>query len=409
MTSNADDLVNLLSQQFQDNQQSSSSSRGKKSGNANSGSQNSHWSADKLANLLNMEMDEADQVEGNFFLSMLSGDKFFAFDNHTVEQIPRLISQAASQLRSTQHFNATKLYNQYSAKIGFPTATGLPFVFSFSLPSYVYVGGAAQAKAHPDPASGSKDQIQIPTTINATVDVELTYSAKAQGKMGFITPFNHKRYTAALHKNVHLHLPLRASLDLDFENSKIRAKVQPLDTQQKHKLLEYSTVAYTVKHDILDLSPALNNDNARPIHTGNVKRWENTVGQDSTGYAFDVKSETEGKPISVSMAWNAMVRYDVIAALMYGTAENSIDNKNYTIVYNPQQSSAKLAKFILAYDDEQDGQDASAESGRQGHNKHRGSQESRESSDNAAIASSSSPDSAQRRQQFLRKAAAGIQ
>lgn len=138
-------------------------------------------------------------------------------------------------------------------------------------------------------------------------------------------------------------------------------------------------------------------------------QWENTVGQDSTGYAFDVKSETEGKPISVSMAWNAMVRYDVIAALMYGTAENSIDNKNYTIVYNPQQSSAKLAKFILAYDDEQDGQDASAESGRQGQNKHRGSQESRESSDNAAIASSSSPDSTQRRQQFLRKAAAGIQ
>lgn len=105
MTSNADDLVNLLSQQFQDNQQSSSSSsRGKKSGNANSGSQNSHWSADKLANLLNMEMDEADQVEGNFFLSMLSGDKFFAFDNHTVEQIPRRKLNS-----SIQNFNCTEV------------------------------------------------------------------------------------------------------------------------------------------------------------------------------------------------------------------------------------------------------------------------------------------------------------
>lgn len=100
----------------------------------------------------------------------------------------------------------------------------------------------------------------------------LRYSAKAQGRLGFITPYNHKRYSAALHKNIHVHVPLRASVDIDVENNKVYAKMQPLEGHQKHKLFEYSTVAYTVKHDILDLYPALNGNNAEIIHVRSLRR-----------------------------------------------------------------------------------------------------------------------------------------
>lgn len=91
--------------------------------------------------------------------------------------------------------------------------------------------------------------------------------------MGFITPYNHKRYTAALHKNVHVHVPLRVALDIDVDSSKVNAKVQPLNANKKDKLFEYSTVAYTAKHDILDLQPELNaNSNVEEIHVRPVKR-----------------------------------------------------------------------------------------------------------------------------------------
>lgn len=88
MTSSADDLLSLLSDQFSQSQQSRNSKKSAKH-HASSGSSSSHWSVDKVANMLNIEMDDADQVEGNVFISMLSGRKFFAFDNHTIEQLPK--------------------------------------------------------------------------------------------------------------------------------------------------------------------------------------------------------------------------------------------------------------------------------------------------------------------------------
>lgn len=65
------------------------------------------------------------------------------------------------------------MYNQFSAKIGFPTATGLPFVFSFNVPTLAYIGGAMQAKSHPDLSSGSSSEIKIPSAVNVSADIEI--------------------------------------------------------------------------------------------------------------------------------------------------------------------------------------------------------------------------------------------
>lgn len=83
MTSSADDLMDLLSDQFGEYE-----SHGNKKGGNKQGSQ-SNWSTDKIANMLNIEVDDADQVEGNLMISWAGGRRFFAFDNHTIEQIPK--------------------------------------------------------------------------------------------------------------------------------------------------------------------------------------------------------------------------------------------------------------------------------------------------------------------------------
>ena len=90
--------------------------------------------------------------------------------------------------------------------------------------------------------------------------------------MGFVTPYNHKRYTAALHQNIHVHVPLRVAMDVDVENNNVSAKLQPLNANQEHKLFEYSTVAYTAKHDILDLQPELNANEVQIIHVRQPRR-----------------------------------------------------------------------------------------------------------------------------------------
>lgn len=84
--------------------------------------------------------------------------------------------------------------------------------------------------------------------------------------MGIITPFNHHRYMAGLDKNLHVNIPIRAKIDIDTENNKVWAELKPLDAKHYQKLAEYSTVAYTTTHDILDLSPPAQEEYAQKIH-----------------------------------------------------------------------------------------------------------------------------------------------
>lgn len=84
-----------------------------------------------------------------------------------------MVKNAAASLRSGRSFNYTKIANKFTLTVAFPTAMGLPFYFSLQTPTLVYVGGEAQAKSHPDLASGNNNEIQIPQTVNATVDLQL--------------------------------------------------------------------------------------------------------------------------------------------------------------------------------------------------------------------------------------------
>lgn len=86
-----------------------------------------------------------------------------------------MVKRFASSLHNGQSFNYTKMYNQYVIKMGFPTAMGLPFVYSLQVPTLMAVGGEAQLKSHPDLASGSDDEIQPPKTLNLTAEIKMTY------------------------------------------------------------------------------------------------------------------------------------------------------------------------------------------------------------------------------------------
>ncbi|XP_014261592.1 vitellogenin-1-like [Cimex lectularius] len=393
MTSSADELMELLSNQFTcDHCRKSKSSHSKP---------DNTWSFEKIAKMLNVVVDKPEQVEGNLFLSTFGGKRFFPFDNHTVEQLPNIAKYVAQSVRQGQHFNFTKMYNQGGFKIGFPTAMGLPFVYTYDVPTLAYLGGEMRAQSHPDIASYPKNEIPVPKTVNVTTDIEFTYVVKTQGKMGFVTPFNNQRYIAGLQKNIHLHLPIRASVDVDIEHNKVWSKLESFEQNHKHKLFEYSTVAYTAKHDILTFTPVVDCPHAEHIHVRPVQRRETTIGQESTGFAFDVKAETEQKFYDFATVYNALKRHDPLSALVYGHFEQSINNNNFTVVYNPQRSTAQYANFTFVY-----GKTGhSAEKGvHSSHNKHRAANVR-----NSAAQSDSKPDSLERQAQFLQNAAAGIQ
>jgi hypothetical protein len=86
-----------------------------------------------------------------------------------------------------------------------------------------------------------------------------------------VTPFDSTRYIAGLEKNLLLNIPLRVSVNLDLENKHVAAALKPIDSNEYHKVLQWSSVPYTSKHDILNLKPALEDSNAKIILSRPVK------------------------------------------------------------------------------------------------------------------------------------------
>ena len=82
ISSSVDDLLDVFEDQVTD---SSSSSWNKNS----AASSQAKYSAQNLANILNIEHNERAQVEASLLVSALGGRRFFAIDNNTIEQLPQ--------------------------------------------------------------------------------------------------------------------------------------------------------------------------------------------------------------------------------------------------------------------------------------------------------------------------------
>lgn len=80
MVSSIDDLSNYLAGQMKSDDKNQ-----KQNGNSGSGK----WTPERIAKMLNIQSDDANQLEGQISLDTETASRFMAFDNHTLDQIPQ--------------------------------------------------------------------------------------------------------------------------------------------------------------------------------------------------------------------------------------------------------------------------------------------------------------------------------
>lgn len=95
--------------------------------------------------------------------------------------------------------------------------------------------------------------------------------------MGFVTPFDSARYSAALERDVLVNLPVKVSVNLDIQNKRVDAVLKPLKVDEYHKVLQWTTVPYTTKHDILSMKPAIEDSNAKIITVRPIKKVSHMI------------------------------------------------------------------------------------------------------------------------------------
>lgn len=144
------------------------------------------------------------------------------------------------------------LYN-YDMTLGFPTESGLPFVYTLSIPKLTHI---TSEQFHTVKNSSTERFMEI-------LAGRILLSEKVQSRIGFVTPFEHRHYIAGIDVNTRIFLP--AGLSVKSEGRKFELKINENNRYGNEQLMiHHSIVPYTARHDILSfehgVSEYLNND-----------------------------------------------------------------------------------------------------------------------------------------------------
>uniref|UniRef100_A0A2M4B8F5 Putative vitellogenin-a1 n=1 Tax=Anopheles marajoara TaxID=58244 RepID=A0A2M4B8F5_9DIPT len=315
------------------------------------------WSTTRIAKMLNIDPEEAEELEGQFLFQIFNGERFFAFNNQTIEQFPSLAKKFFADFEDGYAYNFTKFYQQQAVSIAFPLATGLPFTYTLKTPTLFKFEFEATATTYPSifqtptgyPEKEFDDFIRFPRWFNGSADVNCAYSRLVDAKVGFITPFDHQRYVAGYQKKMQGYLPFSFDFGFDFENNDYEVNVQPLEPHKDVLLFHLSSWPYTGYKDITDLRPMSEQPSVRVLHDRHqtTKTYEQTFGERFFGVAFRFQAKYDKDFIDYAYFMKHVQQHDYWSALVYPFASETYHYHNLNLYYDAQRTPVKNVKFVL--------------------------------------------------------------
>ena len=411
MISSVDQLINMVGDQFKASPSLKTQANNEYHPNHRNQPRNkmdaahSQISFEKIDQLLNIQAEQQEELEGQILMKILNTKRLFTFNNETIENFPQYFRNAAKNLRGGQQFNFTKFYNQEVLTIAFPLASGLPFVFTYKTPTVVQFGGEIRARTTPDLAEGHLDHVRVPKAINASAEIDALYATMTDAKIGFLTPFDHQRYIAGVQKKTQVYLPLRMTMDIDLVNGDVEAKFAPLDAKNDFTLVHASQWPYTSRMAIKSMPSNSQNDDTKLINVADAKTFDQRYGQQSTGLVIRVEAKYEKEFIDAARVMNYLRRNDYVSLIMYTQAMESNEHYNINLSADNQRSTAKTVKVNLNFQTRQSWEQNGKDKPIQPEWRH---SDAKHNNNNYAQPKTSAANSQSRREQFLQNAGAGI-
>ena len=198
--------------------------------------------AEKIAEELNILPSPSIPLEGNMYWNGKYTTKFLPFDKTSLSLFRELIMM---YLKGEKQGNLINRLQSYDVTFGFPTETGLPFVYTFEIPMLFKITGTMNNEA------------KMPMILKTGTDFRMIYAMKIQGRLGFVTPFENQQYIAGVDLDFNVYLPMTMTVDMDLLKHKWEIKICPLQGEDKARLFHYSVVPYVANHNILNLRPLL--------------------------------------------------------------------------------------------------------------------------------------------------------
>ncbi|RZC42857.1 vitellogenin [Asbolus verrucosus] len=334
MVSSVDDLINVYQQQTEEYQEQL------KQKHQNDPSQN-QFSSESVAQLLNMNNEQREQLEGNVYFQIGSLQKIWSFDNQTFENLPQVVQQLEEEWKHAKHYDYSKMVVGQETAIAFPTALGLPFIYTYDRPTFVRFETDVKANANPPVSTGSA--LRQPDTVEADFEIRAYVSGRVQSQFGIFTPFDSQRYSAGYDKNFQMIVPLAGKVRLEVKNNLVQYELRNANDNQNVNVLHYSTWPYTAKNDIYDPEPERKIIRKQHPHVINQ-----VLGKESTGIAVNLQLISD-KRIDFASIYENFRRYDFVSAILSPAVNEDIQYVVLNVVADAQQSTTENLIVRLNY------------------------------------------------------------
>ncbi|CAG9759827.1 unnamed protein product [Ceutorhynchus assimilis] len=344
LISSVKELTNVLYKQTKQYQQD-------KSQRSQQQSSDSQWSSADIAKLMGYENEEREQLEGVIIAEMEHMQKLWSFDNQTIEQLSEAVREQEKNLKNGKHFNYAKLKQLKEMALSYPTEMGIPFLYTYDLPILMKCEGKIKASASPQIAQNG--EIQMPDKISARIEAAITMTAKAQSHLSFVTPFDHQIYMAGFDRNMQLHVPVNAKIEVDVKTQQSEIELEVEKEQKDIRMLHFSSKPYTSRSDIMTITPVAHRPNTRVIKPQQPQQtFDVMYGKKECGLAFRAwgcypeHSVNVGELVRIYQSEGIESMWDKI----WNTG--SLEQTEANIVFMPRQSTIQKVTLRSRFDQE---------------------------------------------------------
>ncbi|CAG9759824.1 unnamed protein product [Ceutorhynchus assimilis] len=338
MLSSVKELCNVLYRQTEQYQQRNAQ-------RAQQQSTESKWSSAKIAESLDIQGEEREQLEGFIYTEIDAFQKIWSFDNETIEQLPEALRELEQQLKNGKQVRYNKLKQLKQIALSLPTETGFPFLYTYDIPMLVQYEGKVKAQVSPQISSGKK--LRKPEQISAQLEGFVTISTKVQSHLSLVTPFDHQIYVAGFDKNFQVHLPLKINAEVNLAKSSSKIECELNEKHPGARLFHYSSWPYTSRSDIMTTSPVALRTNTHRLRpeSDTHRSFDFVLGNKESGMAVRVSGHHPQQSINILQLADLIKSEGIVAAWQQSWDDATLQQTEADIRLAPEQSSSR--KFTL--------------------------------------------------------------
>ncbi|CAH2060949.1 unnamed protein product, partial [Iphiclides podalirius] len=316
-----------------------------KSSNSNS---NHKYSAEKIAQMLNINRNDEEPLAGSFEVNFMNQDRYFAFGESDLKELAQSIKEYAKQLEKGMDKHYTKVLNQAQVSVMFPVATGMPFIFKYKEPTVVHI----QSKAT------TQFNLQSEKEYSGSIDktIHFTYARNIDGSVGFLDTLANQHASAGVINKIQLYIPIK--MQIQMKRGEIKVDVSPLEPEQDNTIFHYSAWPYTANQKKDTLTPISQDPTTKLVSRSNkIVSLDAKYGQ-QVGVVFQLQGysySNDFKNVIDKFKWDNLV--SSMASAIY---QKDVAQTHFNFKYLGKQSKNKAISFTAVYDkyynQKQDGQ-----------------------------------------------------